>query len=107
MVGGGGGEGLAAIGNMFRNAAGSQARHKRNWKSPLVEKEAGVGGGGCQVEPGQEAVVPVFLFHNQQLADSQRSRLEGSHSSEHIRTVSKRWSRFCWGMSSGICSVKM
>lgn len=88
-----GGQVLVAIGNMFRNAAGSQARHKRNWKSPLVEKEAG--GWVGQVEPGQEAVVPVFLFHNQQLANSQRSRLKGSQSSEHICTVSKCWSRFC------------
>lgn len=50
--GGGGGQVLAAIGNMFRNAAGSQAGHKRNWKSPLVEKEAGGGGGTGRARPG-------------------------------------------------------
>lgn len=78
----------------------------RGTGSPHSWKRKPVWGGG-QVEPSQEAVVPVFLFHNQQPADSQRPPLEGSHSSEHICTVLKRWSRFCWGMSSGICSVKI
>lgn len=85
----GGGQVLAAIGNVFRNAAGSQARRKRNCKSPLVEKEAG-GKWGWGVSgrsrPGiQKAVVSVILFRNQQLADSQRSRLESSRISEHVR----------------------
>lgn len=69
---------------MFWTADGRRVRRKRNWKSPLVERE--VGG-----RPGmQEAAVRVVLFHNQRLAGSQTSRLGSSHVSEHIHTAWRR-----------------